>query len=170
MEVAPGPGYVSIELAKKGKYTVTGIDISPNFVEIAKNNAIREKAKVTFLEGDVAAMPFEENTFDFIFCSSAVKHFNEPVISLQEMYRVLKPGGIAFIIDTRGGMPKQELEEEVRKIFKPGFESFWVKRSFKKLSKYAYTKEEFIEMINQTAFIKNEVEENVFVFLIYLYK
>jgi 2-polyprenyl-3-methyl-5-hydroxy-6-metoxy-1,4-benzoquinol methylase len=38
LEVAPGPGYLSIELARRG-FIVTGIDISPDFVEISKRNA-----------------------------------------------------------------------------------------------------------------------------------
>lgn len=49
LEVAPGPGYLSIELAKKG-FTVTGIEISPDFVKIAKNNAQEENDSVDFKE------------------------------------------------------------------------------------------------------------------------
>ena len=39
LEVAPGPGYFAIELAKLGDYRVTGLDISQTFVEIARTNA-----------------------------------------------------------------------------------------------------------------------------------
>ena len=39
LEVAPGPGYLSIELAKLGKYTITGLDISKTFVEIGQQKA-----------------------------------------------------------------------------------------------------------------------------------
>ena len=46
LEVAPGPGFLSIELAKLGKYQVTGLDISKTFVEIAQTNA-RQAGKLT---------------------------------------------------------------------------------------------------------------------------
>jgi ubiquinone/menaquinone biosynthesis C-methylase UbiE len=170
LEIAPGPGYMSIELAKMGNFNITGMDISPDFVEICKINAKRENVNVTFLEGNVSAMKFEENTFDFIFCSAAFKNFKKPVTALQEMYRVLKTGGIGLIVDMRRDITKQGLEEEVVKITKPGFERFWVKRTFKNLAKYAYIKDEFIEMIKQTYFAKNEIKESGIGFFVYLYK
>ena len=52
LEVAPGPGYLSIELMKMGDYNVTGLDISKTFVEIANKNAKDEGVKVNFKEGD----------------------------------------------------------------------------------------------------------------------
>ncbi len=39
LEVAPGPGYLAIEIARRGDYQVTGLDISRTFVEIATRNA-----------------------------------------------------------------------------------------------------------------------------------
>jgi len=170
LEIAPGPGYMSIELAKKGNFNITGMDISPDFVEICKTNAKNENVNVTFLEGNVSAMPFEENKFDFIFCSAAFKNFKEPVVALKEMYRVLKNSGIVLIVDMRRDVTKQGLEEEVKKITKTGFERFWVKRTFKNLAKYAYKKDEFIEMIKQTPFAKNEIQESGIGFYVFLYK
>jgi len=170
LEVAPGPGYMSIELAKMGNYTITGMDISPDFVKICKTNAEKENVDVSFLEGNVSAMPFEANAFDFVFCSAAFKNFKEPVIALQEMHRVLKTGGIGLIVDMRRDVTKQGLAEEVDKISKPGFERFWVKNTFRNLARYAYVKEEFIEMIKQTSFEKYEIKESGIGFYIYLYR
>jgi 2-polyprenyl-3-methyl-5-hydroxy-6-metoxy-1,4-benzoquinol methylase len=42
LEVAPGPGYLSIELARRGRYEIVGLDISESFVQIAKENAQKE--------------------------------------------------------------------------------------------------------------------------------
>jgi ubiquinone/menaquinone biosynthesis C-methylase UbiE len=170
LEVAPGPGYMSIQLAKMGEYNITGMDISHDMIEICKINAERENVNVTFVEGNVSRMPFEENTFDLIFCSAAFKNFKEPVAALKEMYRVLKSNSIALIVDMRRDVTKYGLEEEVAKISKPGFERFWVRRTFKNLAKYAYTKDEFTEMIKQTSFIKNEIKESGIGFYVYLYK
>ena len=57
LEVAPGPGYLSIELAKLGDYNVTGLDISKTFVEIAQGNADQVGVNVKFRHGDASSIP-----------------------------------------------------------------------------------------------------------------
>ena len=170
LEVAPGPGYFSIELAKKGNYKITGMDISADFVEIGKTNAARENVTVNFMQGNVSQMPFADKAFDFIFCSAAFKNFKEPVRALREMHRVLKEGGIALIADMNHDVSKEKLEEEARKYSKPGFERWFMITTFKALSKGAYSKTELEEMIPQTAFTKSEIKESGIGFYIYLYK
>src|SRR5690242_11289646 len=96
LEVAPGPGYFAIELAKLGDYRISGVDISSTFVEIARANAEEENVTVDFRQGNAAILPFPDATFDFLLCRAAFKNFTRPLAALQEMYRVLKPGGEAF--------------------------------------------------------------------------
>ena len=170
LEVAPGPGYMSIELSKMGNYNITGIDISADMIKICKKNAEREKVNINFIQGNVTAMNLEEESFDFIFCSAAFKNFKEPVLALKEMHRVLRKGGIVLISDLRRDISKESLEEQVNKISKHGFERLMVKMTFKSLARYAYTRNEFVEMIKQTAFEKNEIKETGTGFYIYLYK
>jgi ubiquinone/menaquinone biosynthesis C-methylase UbiE len=93
LEIAPGPGYFCIELAKLANFQITGLDISKSFVEIAHSNAKEAGLNIDFREGNASAMPFKDETFDFTFCQAAFKNFSEPVKALSEMYRVLKPGG-----------------------------------------------------------------------------
>src|SRR5579871_6143263 len=71
LEVAPGPGYLSIELAKLGKCQVTGLDISETFVKIERQNAAASGVKVDFNHGDATSMPFDDNRFDFAVCVAA---------------------------------------------------------------------------------------------------
>ena len=71
LEIAPGPGYFCIELAKLGNFQITGLDISKSFVEIARKNAAKEGLKIDFREGNASAMPFADETFDFTFCQAA---------------------------------------------------------------------------------------------------
>ena len=170
LEVAPGPGYFSIELSKMGKYNITGMDISADFIEICKKNAARENTAINFLQGNVSKMPFEDNTFDFIFCSAAFKNFKEPVTALSEMYRVLKNNGIALIIDMNHDVSKEILDEESRKISKSGFERCFMKISFRSLCKGAYSKTELEKMIKQTMFNKNVIKELGISLFVYLYK
>jgi ubiquinone/menaquinone biosynthesis C-methylase UbiE len=90
LEVAPGPGYFCIELAKLGPYSIAGLDISHTFVEIASKKATEAGVRVNFQQGNVSSMPFADNTFDFLLCRAAFKNFGQPVRALQEMCRVLK--------------------------------------------------------------------------------
>src|SRR5262245_33821234 len=98
LEIAPGPGYLAIELARLGSYEVTGVDISHSFVRIATANAARAGAQVTFRHGDAAGLPFAADAFDFIVCRAAFKNFSDPVGALREMHRVLRPGGRTLIL------------------------------------------------------------------------
>jgi ubiquinone/menaquinone biosynthesis C-methylase UbiE len=170
LEVAPGPGYFSIELAKMGNYNITGMDISADFVEICKTNAKRENISVNFLQGNVSKMPFEDNTFNFIFCSAAFKNFKKPVTALSEMYRVLKNDGIVLIVDMNHDVSKETLNEASAKSSKPGFERWFMKMTFKGLCNAAYSKDELENIIKQTSFNKNEIKEGGISFYIYLYK
>ena len=129
LEVAPGPGYLSIELAKLGEVEVTGLDISKTFVEIAQTNAMEEGVKIEFREGDASNMPFDNESFDFIICTAAFKNFTKPIKALNEMYRVLKPNGKAFIIDLSHNASNKAINKEVENM---GLN--WINRLFTKLS------------------------------------
>src|SRR5512143_1524634 len=74
LEVAPGPGYLSIELAKLGQYTITGLEISKTFVEIAQQKAREAGVPIDFRQGSVQRMPFTANTFDGLYCRAAFKN------------------------------------------------------------------------------------------------
>src|SRR5690242_16599687 len=52
LEVAPGPGYLAIEIAKRGGSHVSGLDISESFVRIARENAQAESVAVDFQHGN----------------------------------------------------------------------------------------------------------------------
>src|SRR5215467_716520 len=59
LEVAPGPGYLAIEIAKSGR-TVTTLDISQSFVRIARENAARAGVAIDVRHGNASAMPFAD--------------------------------------------------------------------------------------------------------------
>src|ERR1700727_256789 len=58
LEVAPGPGYFCIELAKRGSYQITGLDISRSMVKIASKKAAEAGVKVEFTQGSASNIPF----------------------------------------------------------------------------------------------------------------
>jgi ubiquinone/menaquinone biosynthesis C-methylase UbiE len=155
LEVAPGPGYLSIELAKLGRFTITGLDISSTFVEIAKKKAEEARVKVDFRQGNVADMPFDNETFDFIFCSSAFKNFDQPIDALNEMHRVLRKNGKALITDLRRDADEKAITEHVNNMGLSMINALLTKWTFKHmLIPRAYTKDEFSRMVAQTAFVE----------------
>jgi ubiquinone/menaquinone biosynthesis C-methylase UbiE len=114
LEVAPGPGFCAIEIAKAGRHTVTGLDISESFVRIARENAREAGIAVDFRRGNASEMPFPDASFDFVVCTAAFKNFSDPVSALNEIHRVLAPGGHASIIDLRKDASRDEIATEVR--------------------------------------------------------
>lgn len=151
LEVAPGPGYLAIELAKLGRYEITGLDISKTFASIAKKNAENEGVHVDFHEGDVAHMPFEANTFDHIVCRAAFKNFSQPVAALKEMHRVLRSGGQARILDLSKDTPPQAIDDFIQKTDRGAVNSFLMKWTFRLLLlKRAYARQDFERFIAES--------------------
>ena len=171
LEVAPGPGYLAIELARLGKYKIIGLDISKDFVEIARRNGKEASVEVEFRQGNVADIPFSDNTFDFIICTAAFKNFKEPFKALSEMYRVLKSGGNALIIDMNRNASNQQIEDYTKSIGAKGMHKLFMKLIFKYLLRSgAYTKDEFVNLISKTVFKEYDIKEEGMGFYIYLTK
>lgn len=170
LEIAPGPGFLSIELAKRG-FSVTGVELSPDFVEIETRNAKNEGVSVNFRQGNASALPLQDETFDFIICSAAFKNFSEPLKAMEEMYRVLKPSGIALIIDMNRHATKEDIEQQMQTTDMRGIDRWFVKLSFQTfLRRGAYTLEEFEELIATTAFARHEIKKGGIGFQVWMYK
>jgi ubiquinone/menaquinone biosynthesis C-methylase UbiE len=161
LEVAPGPGYLAIELAKLGPYRVVGLDISHSFVRMASENAAKAGVTATFEQGDAAVMPFAANSFDFVVCRAAFKNFAQPVRALTEMHRVLRPGGKALVFDLRPDASPQAIAAEVKRMGLGRINSLITKWIFKHmLVKRAYSQRQFCEMASQTPFHTCEIHED----------
>ena len=159
LEVAPGPGYFAIELARLGDYRIAGLDISETFVEIARANAAKAGVRADFRLGNASHMPFEAETFDFIFCRAAFKNFTEPQQALEEMYRVLKPQGKGLIIDLRRDASKESVRQGVDDMQLDLVNSIITKLTFRfMLLKRAYTKSEFEQLLNQANIRDRRIE------------
>jgi ubiquinone/menaquinone biosynthesis C-methylase UbiE len=171
LEIAPGPGFFAIELAKIGKYQITGLDISKTFVDIAKRNARQEHVEVDFRQGNASAMPLSEGSFDFVLCRAAFKNFSDPVGALREMRRVLKPEGRALVIDLRKDVGKKSLDGYIRGLKAGALNAFMMKWTFRlMLIPRAYTKQQFQNFIVESGFVKSEIQETSIGFEITLVK
>jgi ubiquinone/menaquinone biosynthesis C-methylase UbiE len=159
LEVAPGPGYLAIELARLGSYRLAGLDISRTFIRMARENAAQGGVMVLFQEGDVAAMPFAADTFDFIVCRAAFKNFGDPVGALREMHRVLRPGGRALVIDMRNDASPKAIRDEVAKMQLSRIDRFLTRTTLSALRKRAYSKLDFERMAQATPFGRCDIRE-----------
>ena len=160
LEVAPGPGYFSIELARRGAYIVTGIDLSQSFVKMASRRAAEAGVKVDFRQGSASNLTIQDDSYDFVLCRAAFKNFAEPVRALREMYRVLNPGGRALIIDLRGDATTQAINREVDRLSLSGLNRILTKLVFKTvLIKRAYSKSEFEQLLREANISNAAVDE-----------
>src|SRR5436853_7909490 len=140
LEVAPGPGYFAIEMARLDRLHVTGLDISHTFVGVARENARQAGVSVDFQQGDVSSMPFAEGSFDLIVCQAAFKNFSRPGKAIDEMYRVLRDGGTAIIQDMRREASGADISHEVRRMQLGWLSAFMTKRALAMLRRRAYSR------------------------------
>lgn len=162
LELAPGPGYLAIELARLGNYHIVGLDISPTFVEIAQEKAREASVDIDFRLGNASHMPLAGDLFEFIVCSAAFKNFSEPVQAMNEMFRVLKPGGYALIIDLRPDASIKEIETYIRRdMALSGINFLLTKWAFQSmLLKRAYTQDVIRQFTSQSKFKTCTIEED----------
>jgi ubiquinone/menaquinone biosynthesis C-methylase UbiE len=161
LEVAPGPGYFCMELAKLGDYAITGLDLSPTFVEMARKKAAEAGVRVGFKQGSASNMPLQAATYDFLLCRAAFKNFAQPVRALKEMCRVLKPGGRGLIIDLRRESTPRQVAEYVNSMGISVMNRILTRFIFRTLLlRTAYTRAQFEAMLAQANFSSFEIAES----------
>jgi ubiquinone/menaquinone biosynthesis C-methylase UbiE len=157
LELAPGPGYLAIEIAKSGRQVAT-LDISKSFVNIALENAKNASVAVDVRHGNAAAMPFADASFDFVVCTAAFKNFADPVAALNEIHRVLKPLGQSSIYDLRRDAALKDIDAEIRDMHLSAWNSLLTRWIFRfGLLRRAYTRDEIERMAAQSRFRRCEV-------------
>jgi len=158
LEIAPGPGYLSVALAKLGPYKITGLDISQSFVRMASEYARREGVTVRFIHGSASDIPLDDGMFDLIVCRAAFKNFSEPLKALNEMHRVLKPSGRAVIIDLRKDASWKEIVDYVDGLKISPVNTWMTKFTFKHmLLKRAYTEGKMASLVAESDFKTCEI-------------
>jgi ubiquinone/menaquinone biosynthesis C-methylase UbiE len=103
-------------------------------------------------------MPFADDSFDLLTCSAAFKNFSEPHRALEEMYRVLRPGGAALVVD----LHKDVAMSEIRKYFGGmglGAVERWITvATFRfMLLKRAYTRADFEQLLTDIPFRQKDI-------------
>ena len=107
LEVGPGPGYLGLEWLKHTQGTaLSGLDISEDMIAIAERNAKEYglAERVRYIRGDARSMPFDDEHFDAVFSNGSLHEWAYPEEILNEIARVLKPGGRYCVSDLRRDM------------------------------------------------------------------
>ena len=82
--------------------TLTGIELSPGMLAIARQRAVTLDRDADLREGDAEHLSFDDDAFDTVLCALALCTIPSPVAALGEMRRVLRPGGRLLLLDHIG--------------------------------------------------------------------
>lgn len=96
LDVGCGAGFLANDLAENG-LRVTGLDSSGESLRVARNHD--RTRSVDYVEGDALHLPFPDASFDVVTCMDFLEHVVSPARYIEEMGRVLRPGGI-FVFHT----------------------------------------------------------------------
>ncbi len=101
LDVATGTADLAIALMKLHPAKITGLDLSQNMLDIGQQKIIAKNLTNTIelIKGDSEQLPFGDNTFDAVTVAFGVRNFEHLEKGLQEIYRVLKPGGNFIILE-----------------------------------------------------------------------
>ena len=98
LDVGTGPGFFSLLLAQKG-HRVTGVDLSGDMLDRARENAQYYGVEAEFLHLDGGDLPFADESFDLVISRDVTWTLPEPAQVFQEWSRVTRPGGRVLYFD-----------------------------------------------------------------------
>jgi ubiquinone/menaquinone biosynthesis C-methylase UbiE len=119
LDVACGPGSIALALAPHVARG-TGLDLTAAMLDEARAAAAEAGiANLEWVEGDAAAMPFDDGAFSLVTCSAAFHHFSQPAKVLSEMARVCRPGGRVVVMDVTPDEAKVDGFNRIEKMRDP---------------------------------------------------
>ncbi len=102
LDVGCGGGRYTIAMSRMGAGQATGCDISDDGLANARLRA-EGMSNVSFEKASVLDLPFDDGSFDFVFSSGVLHHTTDPDKGLDELTRVLRPGGYLYLMLYGGG-------------------------------------------------------------------
>jgi ubiquinone/menaquinone biosynthesis C-methylase UbiE len=125
LDVGCGTGFLSLLLAELG-HDVTGIDLAPRMLEVAREKARRSGLSITFRVENAASLSDADASYDLVICRHVIWILPDPARGAAEWIRVLRPGGRLALIegkwwDAGGKAPPKTLRSRVRTMLDDGF-------------------------------------------------
>ena len=163
LDIGTGPGYLPIEIAKRSlNVRIVGVDLSRKLLNMARSNAAKEglSDRLTFQLGDAGRIEFQDAAFDMVISTGMLHSLKDPAKVIQEMYRVLKAGGEAWIFDparVSGAVDRNKWRASLNlreRFFLKIFQLSGLHNPAK-----TYTREEAIAIIAETDFKDYRIDE-----------
>lgn len=141
LDVGSGGGQHAVQIARaRPDLKVVGIDVATTMVKRARALAARERVsdRVSFQLGDALELPFDDASFDGVYCAGPLKQVIDKSRALRECYRVLRPGGRLLIMDVNRGCSEEDvnafvsrttLPEPARRVLKVYFSGIVARQS-----------------------------------------
>jgi ubiquinone/menaquinone biosynthesis C-methylase UbiE len=119
LDVACGPGLLVCAFAKVVRHA-TGIDLTPAMLEQARElQRLQGLQNITWKQGDVLPLPFEDGAFSIVSARFAFHHFLDPLAVLKEMQRVCRVGGRIVVADSAPAQEKADAFNAVERLRDP---------------------------------------------------
>ena len=99
LDCGAGGQFPPLALFQQQGFETWGIDISSDELEKARQFCIQSGIELNLKQGDMRCIPFEDQSFDFVYEHYSMCHLNkrDTAVAVNEMWRVLKPGGLCFL-------------------------------------------------------------------------
>ncbi|GAB1450837.1 bifunctional demethylmenaquinone methyltransferase/2-methoxy-6-polyprenyl-1,4-benzoquinol methylase UbiE [Draconibacterium sp.] len=171
LDIATGTGDFAIAATKIKESSVVGIDISEGMLEVGRRKILKKKLtdRIELIKADSEDLPFENNNFDAVIVGFGVRNFETLKKGLAEIERVLKPGGVFYVL---------EFSKPVKSPFKQMYQFYFTRilpligRMVSKDSRaYTYLPEsvkefpdgdKFLTILAEVGFVKNKCFSQTF--------
>ena len=97
LEVGCGMGTDLLQFARGGAH-VTGVDLTPRSIEISRHHLSLYNERGDFANADCERLPFADESFDVVYSNGVLHHTPDTAGAVREVYRVLRPGGLARVM------------------------------------------------------------------------
>ncbi len=134
LDVGCGTGWAVGQVAnlaeRKGEFY--GVDLSPKMVQKAREN-FRGRNEIHFLQANVESIPLDSDYFDILICTNSFHHYPRPERALAEMHRLLKKGGMLFILDPTADSWAYRVADKAVKIIEPEHIKMYSTKEFEQM-------------------------------------